>query len=247
MRYRSANPVLRTMRNQTSYVGATQASYSGVVLKSGFLLLLMSIVGMYIFSQIMNMATFPSGLFGLVILAPIIAFISVIIGMRSLRLSWLFSSIYALCQGAFLGLISGMYEIAFGDGIVATAMLSTMGVFLAMLILYSSGMFRVTENFRKVLFTALLGLVFSSLFLILFSLIGVFNYGQMMGLIFVIVIISVVVASLYLMVDFDNIRTMVEAGADKRTEWMLSLGLLVTLVWLYVELLRLIAILRSRR
>ena len=248
MRYRSANPVLRSMRNQSAYASSTeQASYTGVVLKSGLLLFIMSMVAMLSFSQLMNLSTVPRSWIGLVIVAPIIAFISVIIGMRSLRLSWLFSLIYALCQGLFLGVISGFYEIAFGDGIVATAMLATVGVFTAMLILYSSGMFRVTEMFRRVLFTALLGLVFTSLFLIIFSLFGVFNYGQMMGLIFAIVVISVIVASLYLMVDFDNIRVMVEAGADKRTEWMLSLGLIITLVWLYIELLRLIAILRSRR
>ncbi len=247
MRYRSANPVLRGMRKQTAYASAEQASYTGVVLKSGFLLFTMMIVGMFSYSQLLTQSTVPGFGIGLVIAAPIIALISVIIGMRSLRLSWFFSTLYALAQGLFLGVISGIYEIAFGDGIVATAMLATVGVFTAMLVLYSSGLFRVTDALRRVLFTALLGLLFTSIFLIIFSLIGVFNYGQMMGFIFVIVLISVIVASLYLMVDFDNIKVMVEAGADKRTEWMLSLGLLVTLVWLYIELLRLIAILRSRR
>lgn len=248
MRYRSANPVFRKMRQEsTAYASTEQASYSGVVLKSGYLLFIMLLVGMYMYSQLMNQATLPPYTLGLFIAAPLIAIISIIIGMRSLRLAWFFSTIYALSQGLMLGLISGIYEISFGDGIVATAMMATVGVFMAMLVLYSSGLFRVTDALRKVLFAALLGLLFSSLFLIIFSLIGVFNYGQMMGFIFVIVLISVIVASLYLMVDFDNIKIMVESGADKRTEWILSLGLLVTLVWLYVELLRLIAILRSRR
>ena len=250
MRYRSANPVLRAMRDDV-HSGTETASYTGVVSKSGLLLLIMMIVGSFTYSQIVNQLDIPSGLFTLIFVAPIIAFISIIIGMRSLRMSWFFSLVYALCQGAFLGVISGIYEVAYGgtagNGIVATAILATVGVFTGMLILYASGMFRVTEMFRRVLYTALLGLVISSFFLIIFFLFSGFNTQGMIGFIFAIVIISVVVASLYLMVDFDNIRIMVEGGADKRTEWMLSLGLLVTLVWLYIEILRLIAILRSRK
>jgi uncharacterized YccA/Bax inhibitor family protein len=96
------------------------------------------------------------------------------------------------------------------------------------------------------MFTALLGVIFASLLFFVLALLG-FAGELAFGYYMVIIGISVVLASLFLVIDFDNIQMMIDAGSDARTEWMFALSLLVTIVWLYVELLRLLLILSQRR
>ncbi|MFW5913969.1 MAG: Bax inhibitor-1/YccA family membrane protein, partial [Bacillota bacterium] len=138
------------------------------------------------------------------------------------------------------------YTLAYGDMIVPTALVSTGGVFAAMLLLYKSGVITVGPMFRRVLFTMLLGIVFTYLFLFIAGFFGFFETALGMDIYLLIVIVSAAVASLFLLIDFDNIKQLVDAGADKQYEWILSLSLVVTVVWLYIELLKLLAILRER-
>ncbi len=244
---RSMNPVFRSARHHEGVASEHAASYAGVISKSALLLGLMVFFGGLSMSRLIGLQELPPGGIGTLIAAPIIALISVIVASTSLRLAPAFTIIYAIAQGTFLGVVSGFYEIVFGDHIVVSALLATVAVFASMLTLYATGLVRVGDVMRKVLFTALIALLMTSLFLVILSLFGAFTYGENLGLIFAICIIAIIVATLFLLIDFDNIQRAVEAGADKRVEWVLSLGLLVTLVWLYIELLRFIAILRQRR
>ncbi|TVP94758.1 MAG: Bax inhibitor-1/YccA family protein [Acholeplasmatales bacterium] len=250
MRFRSANPVIGRLTHQTkSHASAYSATYQGVVMKSALLLGIMVVFGVISASRVFGSEGLTTGTLIFLIASPIIALISVFIAMAKPQVAPFFSIIYAICQGTFVGFLSGLYEVAFGGGIVLTAVTATASVFGGMLLLYSTGLFRVSQQLRRILLTALVGLIFTSFFVFIFSMLGVIDTSSegFITIIFAISVISVVVASLFLMVDFDNIRTLVSNGADKQYEWVLSLGLLVTLVWLYVELLRLIAILRSRR
>lgn len=243
--FRSRNPLMSRMPHGAVSTSGAQASYGTFLFKLTLLAGVMVLAGAFAMGTILESESIPGGIV-LLIAAPIIAFISVIVAMRSVRLAPYFGFLYAAMQGLFLGTISGIYELIAGDGIVVTALLGTAGVFVAMLILFRSGIIRVTDMFRRVMFMALLGIIFSSLFLFVLSLLGLF--GEMaFGFYFVIVIISVIVASLYLVIDFDNIQTLIDSGADQRYEWMYALSLLVTVVWLYVELLRLLLILSQRR
>ncbi len=247
MRFRTMNPVFRRVSHESAFATEDAASYSGVISKSALLLAIMFFFGALSMNRLIGQAELPPGGIAMLIAAPIIGLICVIVAMTKPQAARIASIIYAVAQGTFLGVISGMYEIIYQNHIVATALVATGGVFAAMLFLYASGLVRVSNMMRKILFTALLGLVITSFVLMLLFAFGGFSYEQNIGLIFAIVVISVIVASLYLLVDFDNIERMVKAGAPKHYEWVLSLGLLVTLVWLYVELLRLIAILQRRR
>ncbi len=247
MGMRSMNPVFRNARQHEGVASEHTATYAGVISKSALLLGLMVFFGGLSMSRLIGQAELPPGGVGMLIAAPIIALICVIVASTSLRLAPTFTIVYAIAQGTFLGVISGFYEIVFGDHIVVTALLATVAVFASMLTLYATGLVRVGNMMRKVLFTALLGLLFTSLLLMMLSLFGAFSYQENLGLIFIICIVAIIVATLFLLVDFDNIQRAVEGGADKRAEWVLSLGLLVTLVWLYIELLRFIAIVRQRR
>ena len=249
LRYRSGNPVVRRVANDAgSHVAtADQASYPGVISKTAWLLGLMIIAATLSGSALLNQAEIPSlAIIGL-IAAPIIGFICLLVAMLVPKTAPIFGSLYALAQGAFIGVVSMSYEIWFGDGIVAAALTATIGVFVAMLLLYATGLVTVGSFMRRALMLGLFGILLSSLILWPLSLLGVFGPETTLNFIFVITVVAVIVASLFLLVDFDNIRNAVDSGADKRYEWLLSLGLVVTLVWLYIELLRLIAILRSRR
>lgn len=243
--FRSSNPVLSRIEKD-AYSSSNAATYTGVTLKSAVLMAVTVLAAAFSMFTLIETGSINGGV-GMLIAAPIIAFISVMIAMSKPNLAPIFSFIYAMFQGTFLGVISGIYTIQFGDGIVGTALIATAGVFFSMLFLYRSGLIRVTDRFRRILFTALLGILVSSIFLLIASLFtgglgeGMFVFYTM------IVVVSVIVASLYLVVDFDRINQVVSSGADKSNEWLLSLSLLVTVVWLYIELLRLIAIIASSR
>ena len=245
-RFRSANPVFRRVhRYSHEAVGTTEAvSYKGVILKSTYLIALTAITALLVGFQVLVIGEISPLVIGLIFTAPIVGIVCLLITMISRKPRPIASSIYALSQGAVLGLISAIYELTFGDGIVILAVMATFSVFFGMLFLFSTGLVQVTDMLRRFLFMMLMGILLSSLFYFLFVIIS--GTGYSIGFVFGITVLSVIVASLYLLVDFDNIQIAVQNGYPKSIEWKLSLGLLVTLIWLYIEILRLIAILRSR-
>ncbi len=155
--------------------------------------------------------------------------------------------IYALFEGLFLGAISAVFETSF-PGIVLQAIMLTMGVFLCLLFVYKLGLVKATENFRLGIMaaTGAVGLVY------LIGFIGSFfgweipyiHESGWIGIGFSLVV--VVIAALNLVLDFDFIEHGVENNAPKYMEWFASFGLILTLVWLYLEILRLLMKLRGR-
>jgi uncharacterized YccA/Bax inhibitor family protein len=156
--------------------------------------------------------------------------------------------LYALGQGAVVGSISKVYE-SFYDGIVFQAILATVAVFVAMLFLYATRIIRVTERVRSVIIVATLGVALFILFTFLLSIFGAdvpLITGSSTGaLIFTILLI--IVAALNLLLDFSVIEQGVRAGAPRAFSWFAAFGLMVTIIWLYIEMLRLLAIMASRR
>jgi len=155
--------------------------------------------------------------------------------------------IYALAQGYVVGVISRYYDERF-NGIVIQAVGATLGVFLVMLIIYRTRLIRVTAGFKRVVIAATLGLMafyFMSFILSLFGVeIGIFSSASGLGIAFSVG--AALLAAFNLMLDFDFIEKGVERGLPKQMEWVGAFGLMVTLVWLYLELLRLLAKLQSR-
>ena len=155
--------------------------------------------------------------------------------------------VYALSNGVIVGIISAMYEKAFG-GIVLTAVMLTCGILFALLAAYSTGMIKPTENFKLGIVAATGGIF---LFYIATMVLGMFgiHIPGLFGNGWVGIAFSgfvVVLAALNLVLDFDFIENGCAAGAPKHMEWYAAFGLLVTLVWLYLEILRLLSKLRSR-
>ena len=163
--------------------------------------------------------------------------------------------IYAAGQGLFVGAISQFYSLQFDPpgqtdvfhGIVAQAVLGTLSVFAGMLLAYKTGLVRVTAKFRRIVTMAVIGYAVFALINFLYAVIGnhTFGIGGTGPLGFFVSIFAIGLASAMLAVDFDSIDRAISAGAPEKYSWLLAHGLIVTLVWLYLEILRLLGRMRS--
>ena len=158
--------------------------------------------------------------------------------------------LYALFQGMALGGISFMFNTMY-EGIVTQAIVLTAGIFFSLLLAYKSRLIKATENFKLGVTAATGGIFMLYMVSMLMSLFGAGRMpimdptnSSLFSIGFSVVV--VVIASLNLVLDFDFIEEASEAGVPQYMEWRATLGLLITLVWLYLEILRLLAKLRSR-
>ena len=159
---------------------------------------------------------------------------------------------YAILEGLFVGGISAYFNFIFQEkypGIISHAVLITFAVAASMYLLYTLRIIKVTEKFRSIIFVATASIAFFYLLTWILSFFGIrfefLSTGSTFGIIFSLVVI--VIAALNLILDFDMIEKGSEMGAPKYMEWYGAFGLLVTLVWLYLEILRLLAKMNSRK
>ena len=155
--------------------------------------------------------------------------------------------VYALLEGLFLGGISRFFEDRF-PGIASQAIILTLGILGALLLAYKSKLIKPTENFKLGIAAATGGIFLIYMINIIMGFFGsgipMIHESGMIGIGFSVFV--VIIASLNLVLDFDFIEQGVEQGAPKYMEWYGAFGLLVTLIWLYLEILRLLAKLNSR-
>lgn len=144
---------------------------------------------------------------------------------------------YAAAQGVTLGTISAIYESAY-DGIVRQAVIATACAFGGVLFAYKSGKIRVTPKFTRVMTASLIGYL-------VFGLVTIFTGFPTGGIGTLIAVGGVLLASMFIVMDFDQIEKAVAARVPAEESWRCAFGLMVTLVWLYMEVLRLISILRN--
>jgi uncharacterized YccA/Bax inhibitor family protein len=151
---------------------------------------------------------------------------------------------YAAFQGLALGTISNMYNTMY-DGIVSQAILVTLSAFAGMLFAFKSGRIRVTPKFTKVLMTALIGYLVLAVVSLVSSFITGTSIYSIGGLGLIIATGGMVLAAFFLILDFDSIQKGIAAGAPENESWRAAFGLMVTIVWLYLEVLRVLSILRG--
>jgi uncharacterized YccA/Bax inhibitor family protein len=151
---------------------------------------------------------------------------------------------YAAFQGLALGTISNMYNTMY-DGIVSQAILVTLSAFAGMLFAFKSGRIRVTPKFTKVLMTALIGYLVLAVVSLVSSFITGTSIYSIGGFGLIIATGGMVLASFFLILDFDSIQKGIAAGAPESESWRAAFGLMVTIVWLYLEVLRVLSILRG--
>jgi uncharacterized YccA/Bax inhibitor family protein len=184
---------------------------------------------------------------------PPVAFLGVIVGFGCViglyfkpHLAKVLGPIYALAQGFFVGAISKAYE-TFYNGIVLQAIGATIAVFAVMLILYNTRIIKVTERFRRIVIFATLGVMALYLVSIVMSLFGAeipfINEPSAFGIAFSIFVCGL--AAVNLALDFDFIERGAAARMPKGMEWYGAFALLVTIVWLYLEILRLLSYFNS--
>jgi uncharacterized YccA/Bax inhibitor family protein len=187
---------------------------------------------------------------------PMLAWVGLFVGIALVfllmfrpHLARFIAPIYAIAEGFFVGSISRAYETLY-DGIVVQAAGATIAVFGVMLVLYRTRIIRVTERFRRVVVTATIGVMvfYGVSFLIrLFAGADAVSFlasPSLLGIGFSIFVAGL--AAFNLMLDFDFIERGVEQRLEKNFEWFAAFGLLVTIIWLYLELLRLLSLLRER-
>lgn len=239
---RSGNPALNAsvFQGARAYAGAKVMSIEGTVNKASFLLLLVIFVASLAWS---NPERFMPFIFPAVIAGFIVAMITVF------KPQWapLTSPIYAALQGLFLGTISSMMEMTY-PGIVIQAVALTFGTLFCMLIAYKTKLIRVSEKFRLGVFAAtgsIALIYFVSMIMGFFGAsIPFIHESGPIGIGFSLFV--VVIAALNLVMDFDFIERGAQAGISKHMEWYGAFALIVTLVWLYIEILRLLSKTRRR-
>ena len=156
--------------------------------------------------------------------------------------------LYAICEGFCLGAISAAFD-AQTEGIVGAAILSTMCVFVVALLLYVT---RIVKPSQKMAFAVIAGIGGLMLLYTFVFILSIFNWSWLYSDNFrtvgiVVTLIAIVLAALSLVLDFGTIEIGVQTGAPKELEWYMGFGLMVTLVWLYISILKLLALLARNR
>ena len=242
---RSGNPTLnaKTFSN-FDLTASGSMTIMGTVNKTAFSLLLLMTTALFTWNLPVGD---PRGN-GLMIFGMLGGFILALVTVFKHQWATFTVPAYALMQGLALGGISKYFESMY-PGIVNQAVMLTFGTLGALLLAYRSGLIKATENFKLGIIAATGGIAFVymiSWILSWFSIsVPVIHSNSNMGILFSIGV--VIIAALNLVLDFDFIEEGSEKGAPKYMEWYGAFGLLVTLIWLYLEILRLLAKLSSRR
>ncbi len=247
---RTANPALnsKTFQGYTSRAGTEDSmTIQGTVNKTAMMLCCLLITAGWVWNMF-----YSSGNSGAVMPwmmgGAIGGFIVALITVFKKTAAPITAPIYALLEGLFIGGISSIFEAQY-PGIVIQAVGLTFGTLFALLFAYKSGLIRATENFKLGVVAATGGIALIYLASMILGFFGIqipfIHDSGPFGIIFSLVV--VVIAALNLVLDFDFIEQGAEHGAPKFMEWYAAFGLIVTLVWLYIEILRLLAKLRDRR
>lgn len=244
---RSGNPAFRSkaFTHRSSDFSTNEVmTLSGAVNKTGLYLLLCVLSAAFNWNLLYSNPSLANGLLWLGVFGGLVAAIVTIWKPTTANIS---APIYAVLQGLALGAVSGMYEYLY-DGIVMQALALTFGTLAALLLAYKSGLIKPTENFRLMLFAATGGVFILYLVSFIMSFfggpIGFIHSNSLMGIGFSLVVVAI--AALNLVLDFDFIEQASESGAPKYLEAYGAFSLMVTLIWLYLEILRLLAKIYSR-
>jgi len=245
---RSGNPSLNdtTFKSEVYREGRVM-TLQGTVNKTGVLLALLVLAAVYPWNLYFQTGN-PALVMPFAIGGAIGGFVFAIVTTFKKTWAGLTAPIYAVLQGLFLGSISAIFEAQY-PGIVIQATGLTFGTLASLLMLYKLGIIKPTENFKLMIVSATMGigvLYFISFIMNMFGStgIGFIHSNGLFGIGFSLFVVAI--AALNLVLDFDFIEQGSEQGAPAYMEWYGAFSLMVTLVWLYLEILRLLAKLRSR-
>ena len=247
---RTANPALnkKTFAVPTHMSAGETMTINGTVHKTAFLLMLTMMPAMWVWSRFFESGGNPASVYTWIMVGMFGGLIAAFATIFKRHWAPVTAPVYAFLEGFFLGGISAIFEARF-PGIVIQAVALTFGTLFFLLFAYRSGMIKATENFKLGVVAATGGIFFVYVISFVLGMFGVqvgfIHESGLVGILFSLFV--VVVAALNLVLDFDFIEHGAESGAPKFMEWYSAFGLMVTLVWLYIEILRLLAKLQSRK
>jgi uncharacterized YccA/Bax inhibitor family protein len=245
MAMRSGNPALTadTFGKYRAVPGSEQMTLAGTVNKTGLSLGILMVAASYVW----NRGADDPNLAAWIMVSVVAGFVVALVTVFKQTLAPYTTPIYAAVEGIALGGISVVFEARY-PGIVSQAVFLTFGTLGALLLAYRSGVIRATENFKLGVVAATGGIALLYLLSFVLSFFGIsvplIHSSGTFGILFSLFV--VVIAALNLVLDFDFIEQGVEHGAPKYMEWYGAFGLLVTLVWLYLEILHLLAKIQGR-
>jgi uncharacterized YccA/Bax inhibitor family protein len=245
---RTSNPAFNRNSFQVEGVVGETMTLPGTVNKTGILLLCTAATSIWTWNQFMHNRA-PEAVLPMAAIGGIGGFIVALVTIFKKSWSPVTAPLYALLEGLMLGSVSAMLEMRF-PGIAMQAVGLTFGTLFSLLIAYRSGLIRATENFKLGVVAATGGIALFYILTLVLSFFGLHVFGALYGAgpigigfsIFVVII-----AALNLVLDFDFIENGARSGAPKYMEWYGAFGLMVTLIWLYLEILRLLAKVRGRK
>lgn len=263
---RSGNPTLKAFERPQTWadLNAAQAKSRTMTVQgtvnAAFILVSLCAASAIATWMVLSGGTNAGLMYSLLGVGSLVSFITCIILCFAPKASPFLAPVYAVSKGSALGALSLFVALQIGGasgpatGIVFQALILTFGLFFALLIAYTSGLIRVGTVMKRIMITALGGVMLFALASIVLSLVGVnfplfhemFGFGKtgLFGIGFSVFML--VLGSLFLVWDFQTIEEGAQAGAPKYMEWYGAFSLLVTLAWIYVEALRLLAKLRGK-
>lgn len=245
---RAKNPMFSTISTEYNNTYTDAASYSGVTKKTILLLaisIFSAILTISMLFKIENIGAFS----GMLIMASIFGFISVIVGRRNVRASKVCAVIYAMCEGLFLGTISLIGEM-YQPGIAVIAVISTLTIFGIMLALFATGIIRNTPKIWTVVMAMGIGLISITLLLMLSQIfmpsIASFvtnNFAIILGF----ELLFLIYGAIMLLANFSEVTYYVQGGCNKEYEWTAAFGLMVSILYIYIEVVRILILIVGRR
>ncbi len=250
MKFSSTNPMLNVDRIASNGAPTAETEFSGLMTLQGtaqksiilIVLCLVSSVVSYTQNDFTQGAagTYSTGLF---VGAMIVALIAYLVGIFATKFAFICSPIYAIAEGVCLGYISARADTYF-PGAALSALLGTIAVFGVMFTGFSMGWFKVTQKFKTIVLAIAFGYLIFMLIELVLNLcglrgVGYFNLGNHGFIVMAINALAIILASVFLLLDFDNIASL-HGRVTKDYEWVCGMGLLATLIWLYLELLRMV-------
>ncbi len=247
--FKSGNPALSEKKFEASLVdaGAETMTERGTMNKFIFLFFMLMASALLTWKAHFEGVNVMPWVIGAAIAGLVLVFVT------SFRPQWGAYTVpaYGLLEGVFVGGISAVYADAFAEtapGIVMQAVALTFGTVIAMYILYRTGVIKATQRFKSIVFTATAGIAIFYLIAMVLRLFGIelafLHEGSLLGIGFSLFVVAI--AALNLILDFDRIEAGVSLGAPKYMEWFGAMGLMITIIWLYIEILRLLSKLSSR-
>ncbi len=243
--YRTGNPVLseRRFSSIATTTGEGAMTLNGTANKTGILLLLALAPALFVWNRFFT----GESVSGFVTLGALGGFAVAIVTTFKPEWAAVTAPIYALLEGLVIGGLSAIMDAVY-PGIALQAGGLTFGILFSLLALYKARVIKVTETFRTAVFAATGGVALIYMISWIFRMfvgypIPYIHEGGIIGIIFSLVVVGI--ASMNLVLDFDFIETAANEGAPKYMEWYGAFGLMVTLIWLYIEILRLLSKLRN--